>query len=181
MFVKITWNALRRTNVGRYLFYEVAAGNVVRALNAMNTGGSSILFQIEPPVGISTFLERFPAAIEVIEMADGSFTNPNIITDPTPNKATFTVQVVNIPTAGTPVQLPALAVPNGFSVLVGSELSNSNNQRVYVSDSSANALLTTARATLAPGNTVRLFVDDVSDVWVNASANNQKVFFIVDQ
>jgi hypothetical protein len=178
--VRITFAALRGINVGRWLIYEVNNGEVVRAVNthSQHRTGTNIIWKIEPPVAVSTFKARFPEATEVIEiMADTSMSGSTAI--PVANDAAFIVQVTTIPTAGTPVNLASIVVPDGRALVVASEVTN--KKLVYVATSSANALLPALRATLSPGNSVRLFVTNADLVWVDTEENGQKVVAIVEQ
>ena len=182
MVVRITFDALKGINVGRWLVYEATGGEVVRTVNTRVGMGSdtTIIFQIEPPVLLQTFLTRFPEAIEVIEiMADASLSNPDA--SPIPNNTTFTVRVVTITTAGTPQQLPAITVPNGRALVIASNVGNAQNRRIFVANSSVNALDPTMRTTLSPGNSVRLFVDNADDVWVDSNVSGSLVDVIVEQ
>ena len=181
MTVRITFNALKGINVGRWLIYEATGGAVVKTANLKVGMGAdpTIIWKIEPPVLISTFLTRFPEAIEVIEMADVNLSNPGVT--PEANNTDFTVSVTTIAVAGTPQQLPSIVVPDGRALVVASNVGNDIKKVVYVADSSANALLPAARATLSPGNSVRLFVDNADKVWVDTNLSGQKVDVIVEQ
>lgn len=114
-------------------------------------------------------------------MADAEISNPNIITEPTPNATAFTVQNTTVVTAGTPVQLPSITIPDGRALVVASDGANNVKQVVYVATSSVNAGDPTKRVVLAPGNSVKLYVSNADLVWVDASANGQKVNAIVEQ
>lgn len=183
MLVRITWDALKNVNVGRWLLYEVAGNTVVRTANSRVGMGvdSNLLFQIEPPVLISTFLTRFPEAIEVIEMA--LINASESITDVTatiPNSTTFTVRQETVATAGTPVQAAALAVPFDRAVTIQNSPTNSANAILFVANSSANALLATARVQLARTQSLVLNVDNLDDIWLNSNVNGVTATLVVE-
>lgn len=186
MQVKVSHTVFVGLNPGRWLLYELDnGGNVVRVANATTHDGRinpNIVFVLEPPVAESTFRQAHPESTEVIEiMADVSLSNPSVIVEPTPNNATFVATVVTIPTAGTPVNLPSIVVPDGRALTVSSDVSNDPKKVVYVADSSANALLPAARATLSPGNNVKLFVTNANSVWIDTNLSGQKVVVVVEQ
>jgi hypothetical protein len=164
--------------------YEMDAGVVVRIANSQNVAGepnANIIFEILTPVTEATFLGDYPEAIEVTSMADITLSNPNVITEPTPNATAFTVSVTTITTAGTPQQLPSIVVPDGRALVVASDAANDPKKHVFVATSSANALAPATRVTLSPGNSVTLYVDNADKVWVDTDLNGQKVDVIVEQ
>lgn len=97
-----------------------------------------------------------------------------------PNFTTFKAQVVNIPTAGTPVQLPNIPIPEGATLFLRSRLEN-GSRRVFVADSSANVALPASRVTLRSGEGIELNVQNANAVWVDSSANNAEVELMVEQ
>ena len=103
-----------------------------------------------------------------------------VVTSNTPNAATFTVLQTVVTTAGTPVQAAALAVPSNHGITVQNSPTNASNALLFVANSSANALLATARVQLSRSQSVVLHVDDVSDIWVNASANGATATIVVE-
>src|SRR3990167_4975706 len=98
-------------------------------------------------------------------MADVALSNSSTIPDA--NATAFAVSVTTIAAAGTPQQLASLVVPDGRALVIASNILNDLKKHIYVATSSANALLATARVTLSPGNSVRLFVDNADKVWVD--------------
>ncbi len=97
-----------------------------------------------------------------------------------PNFSTFSAQVINVPTAGTPIQLPSIIIPEGASLFIRSRLEN-GNKRIFVADSSANALLSANRLTLRAGEGIELRVQNANAVWIDASANGTEVELFVEQ
>jgi hypothetical protein len=97
-----------------------------------------------------------------------------------PNYATFSAQVINIPSAGTPVQLPSIVIPDGASLFVRARLEN-GNKKVFLANTSANALLAANRLTLRSGEGVELNIQNADGIWVNSSANNVEVELFVEQ
>lgn len=178
MKVTLPYASFRALRAMRWPIYEVAAGEVSRVANSELP---VCIYELNPPVAVATFRGHYPEAIEVTSMADASITNPNVTTEPTPNATAFTVSVTTITTAGTPQQLPSIVVPDGRALVVASDAGNNIKNVVYVATSSANALLATARVTLSPGNSVKLFVTNADQVWVNTDLNGQKVDVIVEQ
>lgn len=184
MKVQLTYSALRNMRTFRWPLYEVSGGNVIRVTSGITHDGHPSpghIYELVPPCALATFLNDYPEGIEVISMADADLTNPNIITTPAPNATAFTIVVSTITTAGTPVQLPNIVVPDGRALVVVSDAGNATNKVVYVATSSANALSAATRATLSPGNSVKLYVTNANLVWVDSNANGQKVDVIVEQ
>lgn len=97
-----------------------------------------------------------------------------------PNAATFVVEQVTVVTAGTPVQGPVIAVPSDRGITVQNSPTNGNNDLIFIANSSANALLAAKRVQLSRSQSIVLNVDDVSDIWVNASANGAKATIMVE-
>jgi len=183
VLVRINFDALKRLNVGRWLLYEASGGEVVRAANSNSQAGAapSLLFQIEPPVLIQTFLTRFPEAIEVIEMALINASEPATnVTATIPNSPTFTVRQETVVTAGTPVQAAALAVPFDRAVTVQNSPTNAANAVLFVANSSANALLATARVQLTRSQSLVLNVDNLDDIWLNSNNNGVTATLVVE-
>lgn len=113
-------------------------------------------------------------------MADLGLSNPNVVVEPQPNATAFAVAVTTVVTAGTPVQLASQVVPDGRALVVASDNANDPKKVIYVATSSANALDATKRVTLAPGGSVKLYVNNADLVWVDSNANGQKATAIVE-
>lgn len=97
-----------------------------------------------------------------------------------PNFTTFKAQVVNIPSAGTPTQLPNIVIPEGATLFIRSRLEN-GSRRLFVSDSAANVALPASRITLRSGEGIELNVQNANTIWVDCSANNTEVELMVEQ
>lgn len=98
----------------------------------------------------------------------------------TPNRPAFTTRVVNAPVGG--AILPAIAVPNGFSLVVTANPLNVG--QVFVADTIANAIAPGVpgnRITLNAGDIVRLFITNANLVAVAGSAAGQDVDIVVEQ
>ena len=169
----------------RWPLYEVVAGEVIRVANSVNHNGNvspEHLFEITPPIAVATFRADYPEAIEVIKLmalinASESATS---ISATIPNSATFTVQQETVATAGTPVQAAALAVPTDRAVAIQNSPTNASNAVLYVANSSANALLATARVQLSRSQSIVLNVDNLSDVWLNSNNNGVTATLVVE-
>src|SRR3990167_10343640 len=84
-----------------------------------------------------------------------------------PNAASFKVLTTTVTTFGTPQQLTALAIPNGKMLSITADRANTG--LLFVADSSANALLATARLELKAGESTSLLVTNRSAVWIDSS------------
>jgi hypothetical protein len=162
-----------------YQIFYVLTGGLVNQVYCVYYPG--IRFTFTPGVLIADFKGLYNESLEANSMADVEITNPNIVTEPTPNATAFTIQNTTVTTAGTPVQLPSIVVPDGRALVVASDGGNNVKNVVYVATSSVNAGDPTKRVTLAPGNSVKLYVTNANLVWVDSSANGQKVNVIVEQ
>ena len=136
-----------------------------------------------PKVGVSEFINEYKAAVAVQEilMADANIGSPTVITEPQPNATAFVVSVTTLVTAGTPVQLGSLAVPDGRALVVASALENDPKKKLYVATSSANALLPANRVSLSTGGSVRLFVSNADLVWIDGDLSGLKAVALVEQ
>lgn len=104
----------------------------------------------------------------------------NSITAPFANEPSFITEKVTVVTAGTPVNLPSILIPDGRELTIRAKVSN-GKKLIYVANSSANALLAASRVELAAGEGVGLFVTNANAVWINSNANNQDVELLVEQ
>ena len=84
-------------------------------------------------------------------------------------------------TAGTAVQLSSgpIMIPNGYPLVVIAWPTNAGV--IYVANSKAGAEVGQYFNGLDAGLALSLLIDDVSKVWVNASADSQKVSWIVER
>ncbi len=96
-----------------------------------------------------------------------------------PNQPTFRAEVVTVSTTGTPVQLPAIAVPDTVTLAVRAKATN-GVKRIFVANSAANVADPTKRAELRAGEGLELAITDASLVWIDASANGAQVEVIVE-
>lgn len=92
----------------------------------------------------------------------------------TANRGAFFTTQKNVTTAGTPVNCSAQAIPNGFALSIKAK--SSNTQKIYVGNSSANALSSNNVAyILSPGETARLFVTNANLIWLDSDVNGEGV------
>jgi hypothetical protein len=92
---------------------------------------------------------------------------------PPANQGQFSVNVVNVPTAGTPVQLTSLVIPDGIDLVLRAKLPNAN-AKLYVANSSANCLDATKRIELKTGESLGFTINNANLIWIDSSVNNGK-------
>lgn len=97
-----------------------------------------------------------------------------------PNQPAFSVSQVTIGTAGTPVQGPALPIPANVALAIQADPAMASSRRLYIANSSANALDATKRITLSAGQTITLSVTDANLVWFNGSHNGVAALLLVE-
>lgn len=97
-----------------------------------------------------------------------------------PNSPAWRVQSETVATAGTPIQAAALSVPNDRAVTIQNSPTNGNNAILYVANSSANALLASARVQLSRSQSVVLNVDNLNQIWLNSNNNGVVALLIVE-
>lgn len=165
--------------------YEVEAGEVTRVTNSISHNGSispEHVFELTPPVALSTFKSDYPEATEVIKimaLINASETATEV-TATVANSETFTVRQETVVTAGTPIQAAALAVPFDRAVTIQNSPTNGNNVLLYVANSSANALLPSARVQLSRSQSLVLNVNNLDDIWLNSSADGVTATLVVE-
>lgn len=96
------------------------------------------------------------------------------------NAPGFVVDVVNVPTSGTPVNLPAHAVPDGFDVVIRAHRQN-GAKIVYLAAASLDTADPTKRIDLKTGEVVTIRITNTNAIWIDASANNAKVEVLIEQ
>lgn len=94
--------------------------------------------------------------------------------EPNPNKSSFSAEVVNVPSAGTPVNPASIAVPDGLSVTFRAVVANKSKD-IYIANSALNCADAAKRITLHAGDAIAMFITDPNIVFVDASSNNAKV------
>lgn len=96
------------------------------------------------------------------------------------NKPAFTHGQKDVTTTGTAEQLPDVAVPDGFELVVQAKPDNSGN--IFIGNSKANAESTTARFEyLDAGDAITLKVTNANLVWIDASASGDGICYFVEQ
>jgi hypothetical protein len=166
----------------RWPLYESAAGNVTKVANSVSQDGApapSLVFELTPPVALSTFQDDYPEGIEIMAFINASEAATSVTAN-IPNSATFTVQQETVTTAGTPVNAAALAVPFDRAVTIQNSPLNSSGDLLYIANSSANALLPAARVQLKRSESLVLNVDNFSDIWLNSQNNGTKAVLVVE-
>jgi len=96
------------------------------------------------------------------------------------NKQTFDVGSATIASAGTAQQLTAQRVPQGHWLIVHAHPGNSGNNGGYLYIGKTQAIAEAHLFTLDAGDSVRLAIDNVSDVWVDASDNGLIVEWLTE-
>ena len=81
-----------------------------------------------------------------------------VVVTPTPNKAAVTMQTVTVAVPGTPVQGPAVAIPDGFSVVVKNRSAQGGTPIVFVGNSNPSVQVATTRVELLKGESLAYFI-----------------------
>jgi hypothetical protein len=85
----------------------------------------------------------------------------------------------NVTTSGTPVQIDAIDLQGKQEVAVKAKLSNTGI--ISVGFSSATALKTSSsHFKLYAGDSVRVVVDDLDEVWIDSTVNGEGIEYILD-
>lgn len=108
--------------------------------------------------------------------------NVNVPQSPFANKTNFAAQILNATFGGN--TLPVIAVPDGFALVVRSNVDNPGNSRVFVGRNVVDVAPPRAAGnynTLAPGDDVRLFVTDASLIAVAGLLGTENVDITVEQ
>jgi len=98
-----------------------------------------------------------------------------------PNLTSFIIQTLNVTTAGTPVQLPDIPVPDGVELVIRAKYSNGRNGIIYLANSSVNTADPNKRTELRMGESIGLLVQNANLVWIDANKNNIGIEIIVEQ
>jgi len=93
---------------------------------------------------------------EIHKLLETRFTNPD----------TWTHDQKNVTTPGTPVQLAALPVPDGYALVVRAKSSNAGN--IYHGNSKDTTIDAAKRVPLAANDSNKLYVKKASEVWIDA-------------
>jgi hypothetical protein len=96
----------------------------------------------------------------------------------TPNQPTFRVEVITVPLAGTPVQLPDISIPDGVEIAIRA-LQN-GARRVLLANSSANTGISTKRTELRSGEAIGLALTNTNLIWIDATGNNTSIEIIIE-
>ena len=166
------------------LFDSDESGNVRVAVSArVGKFNDDLVCQILPKVGVSEFINEYKAAVAVQEISMALINASEAATAVSatiPNSTEFTVQQETVTTAATPVQAAALAVLTDRAVTIQNDPTNAGNAILYVANSSANALLTTARVQLSRSQSLVLNIDNLDKIWLNSNINGVKATLVVE-
>jgi hypothetical protein len=109
-----------------------------------------------------------------------TFGAPSSVVTASPNFPTLTTQKVSVPTAGTPVNLPSLPIPDGASLGLRAKATN-GNKKIFLSDSAANVVDPTKRIVLASSESIDLRIQNANAVWIDASSNGAEIELATEQ
>jgi hypothetical protein len=124
--------------------------------------------------------EIIPPYIQSIVVSGGSVAT-------TANRPTFVshtilnVQDVTVAPFGEQLSAVPVPIPDGFSIVVRASVNNIDGSAIYVADSLLNVQTPVNRIALSPGDSVKLYITDASNIWVAGSDANEDVEWIVEQ
>ena len=96
------------------------------------------------------------------------------------NKSALVIGQVIVPVAGTPVQLPDIAIPDGFKVIILADPGNAGF--IYLGTSAPQAGDATSYFDrLDAGDSIALQITTLELIWINASVNGEGISYIVEQ
>ena len=90
----------------------------------------------------------------------------------TGNTPTWRAKVFTVTTAGTPVQLNDLTVPDGYSVALRALIANGAGL-IYLANTSANTASAANRFILRPGDAIKLHISNLNLVWIDGSVDRK--------
>lgn len=120
-------------------------------------------------------------------VAEGMFSDPvdvsggTITAAPTPNRAAWTARTAEVVTAGTPVQGPDVAVPNGFSVAIIFRATQAGSPKGYMADSGANTALSASRTEMNKGDVRVLFVTNLNLLFFDTDTSGAVFDLVLEQ
>ncbi|MDA2921703.1 hypothetical protein MYX07_00370 [Patescibacteria group bacterium AH-259-L07] len=96
------------------------------------------------------------------------------------NLPNFDTNQKTVTTSGTPVQLPAMSVPQGLMLTIRAKLANTGD--IFVGPSSAKALKTSNQnLVLSAGESIQLKISDANLAWIDAAVNGEGIELVVEQ
>ena len=107
-----------------------------------------------------------------------AYSAPISISSVVTNRTSFDVRNIAAPVGG--VQLPSITVPNGFTATVISNVDNAIAGRIYIATSIANTGIAANRATITPGDSVILTIDNTDKIFVRGNQAALTVDIIVE-
>ena len=85
-----------------------------------------------------------------------------------PNRASLDIETVTVVAAGTPVNGPNVAIPNGFCVAVTFRETQALAPIGYIATSAARAIVATTRTNLLKGSTRKYYITNVNLLWFDS-------------
>lgn len=95
------------------------------------------------------------------------------------SRSQFITGQKNVTTAGTPVQLPDVSVPDGFKVIVMAKPSNTGD--IYLGNSVTILSASLRFDKLEAGDSVPLQVTNTNLIWIDSTVNLEGICYIVEQ
>ncbi len=95
------------------------------------------------------------------------------------NQPQFRALVAIVVTAGTPVQLPDIPIPDGVKIGIRAKVTN-GNKRIFLADSQASVGLANFRIELRAGEAIALAITNTNLIWIDASGNNTAIEILVE-
>jgi hypothetical protein len=90
---------------------------------------------------------------------------------PVANKSAAIFQTVTVAVAGTPVQGPSVAVPDGITLRVRLRVTQLTSPEGYIGNSSANVQVAATRLEIKKGSTVPFVIDNMDVLWFDSDTN----------
>lgn len=121
----------------------------------------------------SAFWESFKARLQTMARKMGSAQNA------VPNQTVWRSVSTTVTTAGTPVNLADISIPDGFSLAIRGLTANGAGL-IYVANSSANTGSAANRFILRAGDVIILNITNTNLVWIDASVNGAGIEFVIE-
>lgn len=96
-----------------------------------------------------------------------------------PNQGSWRAKSFTVTTAGTPVNLDDIAVPDGFAVAFRALVANGAGL-IYIANSSANTASAANRFIMRAGDTIVLNVTNFNLIWIDASVNGAGIEVVIE-
>lgn len=99
-------------------------------------------------------------------------------TPPVANRPGFSTGQKTVAVSGTAEQLPVLAIPDGFSLVIKAK--NLNTGQIQIGNSAVNAQSAVDCFTLEADEVVELYITNADLVWIDATVAGEGVEFITE-